>query len=99
MQLKGTITIRPGYPEMPPLWSIELVKAPKTAVQAENELPVELQHLLDSSEQVELLMKDKLCLPSGQLVQPVLEQIKDELHLHYPEYCCEREMLDFLLSY
>jgi hypothetical protein len=35
---------------MPPLWSIELVKAPKTAVQAENELPVELQHLLDSSE-------------------------------------------------
>jgi len=68
MQLKGTITIRPGYPEMPPIWTIELVKAPKTTIQVDNELPVELHHLMDSSDQVEALRKDKLCLPSGQLV-------------------------------
>ena len=68
MQLKGTITIRPGYPEMPPLWSIELIKAPKTTIDADNELPVEFHHLIDNSEQVEALRKDKLCLPSGQLV-------------------------------
>ena len=83
---------------MPPLWSLELVKTPKCSTLEESELPIELHHLMDSSEQVEALRVKNTSLSTGQLFKPVTEQIQDELHLHYQEYCHSNEV-DFLISY
>ena len=53
--------------------------------------------MVDAADQVEALRSTKQCLSSGELVQPILEQIQEELHVHYADYCVEG--LDFLLAF
>lgn len=46
---------------------------------------------------MEALRSRKQCLSSGEPVQPILEQMQDQLHVYYHEYCTEA--LDFLLAF
>jgi len=39
----------------------------------------------------------KLHLQNGELVQPILDQMQDELHIHFSDYCSQE--LDFLLLF
>lgn len=95
LKLKARVELRAGYPVIPPLWFLKLEQAPDCATQVV--MPAEFAHMMDSSEQVEALRSSKQCLSSGELVQPILEQIQDELHVHYSDYC--DESLDFLLTF
>lgn len=70
---------------MPPLWQLRLKNVPKCA--AEVVLPPEYLALIDNQDQVETLRSKKQSLSSGELTQPILEQIEDELHSYYSDYC------------
>jgi len=38
-------------------------------------------------------------LASGEPIQPILDAIEEELHLHFNEYCHQDHLTDFLLSF
>ena len=38
-------------------------------------------------------------LKSGEPVRPILDNIEEELHVYFGEYCLQTKVIDFLLSY
>ena len=95
LKLAVRVELKAGYPVIPPLWHLSLISVP--ACHSVIALSAEYEQLMDSSEQVEALRAQKQCLSSGEPIQPILEQIQNELHLHYHDYC--NQSLDFLLTY
>lgn len=79
--MKAKVELKSGYPIIPPLWHLTLEKAPPC--QTIVDLPAEYRDMMDNPDQVEALRATNQCLSSGEPVQPILEQIQDELHLHY----------------
>jgi hypothetical protein len=75
---------------MPPTFLIKLVKESAAADQIQLSDLIAPEHLPLVEAQGEA--------PTGCRSAPVLEQMSDELHLHYEDYC-SKEKMDFLFTF
>ena len=61
-------------------------------------VPPEFALMMESwAEKVEQQRIKKTHLSNGELVQPILDQMQDELHIYFTDYC--NQELDFLLLF